>query len=154
MSTISIQVTAVLTGAFLSGAMMSLCFIAVPVLLDTATEASQLLPQWARMYYYGHQIMPTIAVGTLLLYCYISFRNKRSWRLFALAGVTTVSIAPFTWIFMVSTNDELFRLEASSKVMDVEIEQVKGLVVRWTWLHFMRSLLPLAGAVMGALGIF
>lgn len=138
---------------------MSLCFVAVPVLLDTATEAAQLLPQWSRMYHYGHQIMPTIAVSTLLLHGYTSFRkhgSNKPWAVFALAGVITVSIAPFTWIFMEPTNNELFRLEAVSKMepQGLEISGVKELVVKWTWLHFTRSLLPLAGTIMATLGTF
>ncbi|KAF8852510.1 DUF1772-domain-containing protein [Acephala macrosclerotiorum] len=157
MSTTSVQTTAIITGAFLSGAMMSCCFIAVPVLLDTATDAKQLLPQWARMYHYGHQIMPAMAASTFLLYGYTSLkqgRAQRPWRLLTLAGVTTMSIAPFTWMFMLPTNNELFRL--GKQPLGVEIEGVKRLVMRWTWLHFMRSLLPLAGTFMGALaaGIF
>jgi len=74
--------------------------------------------------------------------------------LFALAGVTTASIIPFAWIFMMPTNNELFRLEAASKAepLVLEISGAKELVVKWTWLHFTRSLLPLAGAILGTLG--
>lgn len=136
---------------------MSICFIAVPVVLDTASDSSQLLPQWARIFHYGHRIMPAMAAGTLLLYSYTSATQhggQKDWRLLALAGVTTMSIAPFTWIFMRRTNCELFQLGAQPKA--AEMERVRKLVVQWTWLHFTRSLLPLAGMVMGvvAAGIF
>ncbi|KAF2723088.1 DUF1772-domain-containing protein [Polychaeton citri CBS 116435] len=158
-SSVCVQATGLLTGAFLSGAMMSLCFVAVPVILDTATETSQLLGQWSRMYHYGHQIMPTIAVCTLLLHGYTSLRKnatKRPWALFALAGLTTVSIAPFTWIFMAPTNNELFRLEEESLATPLGLEDsgARALVVKWTWLHFTRSLLPLAGTVFGTVATF
>lgn len=138
---------------------MSLCLIAVPVFLDTTTEAAQLFAQWARMYHYGHRIMPAMAVGTSLLYGYTCIRKRgahKPWGLVALAGLTTVSIAPFTWIFMVSTNNELFRLESASKAEPLVwgISGAKELVVKWTWLHFTRSLLPLVGAILGILGIF
>jgi hypothetical protein len=180
MSTTSAQATAVVTGAFLSGmnpmmfavelelqfwidassgAMMSLCLVAVPVFLDTTTEAAQLFVQWARMYHYGHRVLPAMAICTLLLYGYTCTKKrgaKRPWGLFALAGATTVSIIPFTWIFMVPTNNELFRLEAASKAepLVLEISGAKELVVKWTWLHFTRSLLPLGGAILGTLGTF
>jgi hypothetical protein len=134
--------------------MMSLCLVAVPVLLDTATETTQLFVQWARMYHYGHQIMPAIAISTLLLYLYTCSRKRaarRPWRLLALAGAATISIVPFTWIFMVPTNNELFRLLEASKTepLVLGISEARKLVVRWTWLHFTRSLLPLAGAAIG-----
>lgn len=139
--------------------MMSLSLMAVPVLLDTTSQAPQLFHQWARMYHYGHQVLPTLAVGTFLLYSYTSVkkrRTKQSWATFALAGITTLSMVPFTWIFMVPTNNELFRLERVSKAepMVKGIAEAKELVVKWSWLHLTRSLFPLMGAVMGTLGTF
>lgn len=131
----------------------------VPVFLDTATGSAQLLAQWARMYHYGHQIMPTIAVCTLLLYSHTSLERRRSqrpWRLLVLAGIVTVSIAPFTWIFMEPTNNELFRLGAATQAQPTELEGSEAieLVLRWTFLHFARSLLPLIGTIMGVIGTF
>ena len=138
---------------------MSLSLVAVPVLLDTTTQAPQLFNQWARMYHYGHQVLPTMAIGTFLLYSYTSARKcsaKKPWGYFLVAGVTTMSILPFTWIFMVPTNNELFRLEEVSKAEPSvrAIAGAKELVVHWSWLHFARSLLPLGGAIMGMIGTF
>lgn len=135
---------------------MSLSLIAIPVLLDTTTQAPQLFHQWVRMYHYGHQVLPTMAVATFSLYSYTSIRRrsaKKSWGVFALAGVTTLAMLPFTWLFMVPTNNELFRLEEVSKVepSGLEVAEAKMLVMRWGWLHFARSLLPLAGALLGSL---
>lgn len=139
--------------------MMSLSLMAVPVLLDTTAQAPQLFYQWVRMYHYGHQVLPTMAVGTFLLYSYISVKKRTArklWGVFALAGLTTLSMLPFTWICMVPTNNELFRLERVSKAepLVMGIVEAKELVVKWSWLHFTRSMLPLAGAVMGTLGTF
>jgi Domain of unknown function (DUF1772) len=63
---------------------------------------------------------------------------------------------PFTWFVMVPTNNELFRLEVASKVepLVMGILGAKELVVKWSWLHFTRSLMPLAGAVLGTVGTF
>ena len=137
--------------------MMSLSLIAIPVLLDSTSQAPQLFHQWVRMYHYGHQVLPTMGVGTFLLYSYACTKRqsaKKPWSVFALAGVTTLAMLPFTWIFMVPTNNELFRLERVSQVepLVMGIAEAKTLVVRWGWLHFARSLLPLAGAIIGAVG--
>ena len=134
---------------------MSLSLMAVPVLLDTTTQAPQLFHQWVRMYHYGHQVLPSMAVGVFLFYSYTSAKKRsarKSWGIFALAGLTTMSILLFTWIFMVPTNNELFRLEEVSKAQPSVkgIDEAKALVVKWSWLHLTRSLLPLAGAIMGA----
>jgi hypothetical protein len=139
--------------------MMSLSLMAVPVLLDTATEAPQLFRQWVRMYHYGHQVLPTLAVGTFLLYSYTGIKKRRAgkpWAIFALAGITTLSMLPFTWIFMVPTNNELFRLETASQAEPLikSIAEAKELVVEWSWLHLTRSWLPLIGAVLGTAGMF
>lgn len=137
---------------------MSLSLMAIPVLLDTTTHAPQLFHQWVRMYHYGHQVLPTLAVGTFLLYIYSSAKERsarRTWGVFVLAGLTTLSMLPFTWLFMVPTNNELFRLEAMSKVESSVkgIVEAKELVVKWSWLHLIRSLLPLTGAVIGTMGM-
>nr|A0A411PQQ5.1 RecName: Full=Anthrone oxygenase AgnL2; AltName: Full=Agnestins biosynthesis cluster protein L2 [Paecilomyces divaricatus]QBG38886.1 anthrone oxidase [Paecilomyces divaricatus] len=159
MSTTSAQATAVVTGSFLSGAMISLSLMAVPVLLDTTTEPTQLFFQWRRMYHYGHQVLPTMAVATTLLYAYTASKRRRaqkpSWAVFALAGTITVSMIPFTWLCMVPTNNVLFGLEAATRLGEpsgMGIEEAQALLVKWSWLHFTRSLMPLMGAILGSLG--
>jgi hypothetical protein len=103
------------------------------------------------MYGYGHQVLPTMAVGTFLLYVYTSVKKRsaqKSWDIFAVAGVTTLSMVPFTWIFMVPMNNELFRFEEVSKVdpLVMGIVEAKELVVKWAWLHVTRLLMPVAGS--------
>lgn len=138
---------------------MSLSFLAVPVLLETTTDAHQLFFQWVRMYHYGHQTMPTMAVGTFLLHIYTCSKRSRArkpWTIFALAGAATIIMLPFTWFVMAPTNNELFRLETASKVNPsvMGISGAKELVVKWAWMHAFRSLMPLTGAVLATLGTF
>ncbi|MCJ1247984.1 Anthrone oxygenase AgnL2 [Trapelia coarctata] len=151
-----VQAIAVVTGSFLSGAMMSLSLMAIPVFLDTTTQPSQLFHQWVRMYHYGHQVLPTMAVATFLLYAYAAISKgaaKNPWAVFVVAGATTVSMLPFTWIFMVPTNEILFRLEGESKAALVaSLDEAQELVKTWSWLHLVRSLFPLAGALLGLTG--
>lgn len=133
--------------------------MAIPVLLDTTSEASQLFHQWVRMYHYGHQMLPTLAVATFLLYGYAAFSKRaasnRSWGVLAVAGLTTLSMVPFTWIFMVPTNNTLFRLEVESKGAAVASwDEAQELVTTWSSLHMARSLFPLAGAVLGSMATF
>ncbi|KAI6080420.1 hypothetical protein F4821DRAFT_59409 [Hypoxylon rubiginosum] len=158
-STTSAQATALVSGSFLSGAMMSLSFIAVPVFLDTTAQAPQLFQQWARMYSYGHQALPTLAVGTCLLHLYTAVKRrgaKKSWGIFAVAGVTTLIMLPFTWLVMTPTNNELFGLVTLSKSEPgiAGIAGARELVARWAKLHLTRSFFPLAGAIFGAIGAF
>lgn len=106
--------------------------------------------------------MPSLAAGTLLLHACTALQQNalgKPWGIFACAGGVTIAIAPFTWIVMEGVNGELFgRLErvGASKERNAsdDLEEVKSLVKRWSWLHLMRSMLPLAGAVLGVVGTF
>lgn len=138
--------------------MTSLSLVAVPVFLDSITSAPQLFQAWARMYHYGHQAMPTMAVGTLVLWTYVALKRRganKPWRTPALAGAITVLMLPFTWLVMVPTNNELFRLEAAgAEIGSVTLGEARALVVSWAWMHLTRSVFPLAGAVLGAVATF
>lgn len=138
-----------------SGCMNSLSLIAIPVFLDTTSSATQLYHQWARMYHYGHQVLPAMALTTGFSYAYFSWRRrsaKRGWAVYTIAGIVTVLMIPFTLIFMVPTNDELFALEASTQKgvsAPGGLERAVGLVRTWSRLHLARCLFPLAGALIG-----
>ncbi|KAK3328625.1 hypothetical protein B0T19DRAFT_425046 [Cercophora scortea] len=160
-----IQMAAVVSGSVLSGMMLSISAQTVPVLLETTTNAPQLFRQWTGLYFYGSRIMPTMALGTAVLYGFAASARRHagsegspSWTTFALAAASTLSIVPFTFLFMAPTNNELFRLEAATRVAEplvkTTVAEAKALLVKWSWLHFVRSLLPLAGAVLGVFGIW
>ncbi|KAF2648491.1 DUF1772-domain-containing protein [Lophiostoma macrostomum CBS 122681] len=151
---LAIPATAVVSGSFLSGAMMGLSIVAVPVLLDTNTQSSHLLTQFIRLYHYGHQIMPSLGVVTFLLYGYTSLQLRASgkpWLHYIIAGAVTLTMVPFTWIVMVPTNDKLFHLDSQGRVDEgaADLTLVQGLLTRWAGLHVVRSLFPLAGAALG-----
>lgn len=136
--------------------MMSLSVIVVPVLLDTNSDPNHILRQWARLYHYGHIYMPALCVTTCALYIFAALSKttaagQRQWSRYATAAVSTVVMIPFTWLVMTPTNNTLFRLGASGSVMDLNL--VRGLVVKWSWLHVTRSLSPLLGAFLGFTGI-
>ncbi|RYC61610.1 hypothetical protein CHU98_g4605 [Xylaria longipes] len=150
------ETAALVTGAFLSGAMMSLCFIAVPVFLETAQDAGQLYVQWARMYYYGRALLPVLSILTLLLYVHVAGRRwvtGRPWRSWILAGLISALMIPFTWLVMSPTNDTIFAFEAVAKSGGVlpTLEKAQSLVAKWSMLHFTRALFPLVGAIVGGL---
>jgi hypothetical protein len=134
--------------------MSALSLMAVPVLLETTDEPTQLYRQWVTMYGHGHQVLPGLAIITAGLYARIALSLRsttRPWSLFVLAGLTTVAIIPFTLVFMVPTNDLLFALEKGTEKGQggMSIMDAKELVLWWSRLHLMRSVMPLIGAVIG-----
>ncbi|MBE3044688.1 DUF1772 domain-containing protein [Candidatus Bathyarchaeota archaeon] len=127
--------------------------IAVPVFLETNTEPGQLVRQWARLYHYGSLAAPPMAVTTFALYTYSALglcAGGQPWELLAAAGATTLFIVPFTLGVMLPTNNALHGLEARANAGEaLKMEGLRALVVKWGWLHLVRSLFPLAGVLLG-----
>jgi noranthrone monooxygenase len=136
--------------------MMSLFLVTIPVILETTNQPSKLLHRWSRIFYSGHIKGPAISIATGLIYGCAAWSKHavdRPWRVFVVAGATTVGMVPYTWIIMQSTNNALFRAEAKSKEGNEGTwAEAERLVVRWSWLNAVRALFPLAGAVIGLLG--
>ena len=137
---------------------MSISLMTIPLFLDTNTQAAHMLTQWVRLYHYGHLVSPSMAIATFLIHAYTVTGKRASgqpWIAYAAAGVVTASIIPFTLIVMTPTNNTLFRLEKEIRVEAAvaTLDQVRELVTRWGRMHFVRSLFPLVGAVLGFSGL-
>ncbi|ORX99966.1 hypothetical protein BCR34DRAFT_494993 [Clohesyomyces aquaticus] len=160
---LGIPVAAIITGSFLSGAMLSISLITVPLLLDTNTSSAHMVVQWVRLYHYGHILLPSLSVTTCLFYIYTARSKQNSssiahqlfWNRYTRAGLVTVLMIPFTLMVMVPTNNTLFRLNEQMKASGgggdgiANLESVQDLVRVWTKMHIGRSLFPLLGAVLG-----
>lgn len=140
---------------------MSISLVGVPALFDTSTQAPALLRQWARIYHYGHRLMPAIALSTCAMYSYAALRRRsrektKSWTLLGLAGLTTACIIPFTLILMAPVNGKLFGLEEASRVDPhvIGIDGAKELLMEWNVMHITRSFMPLVGTIIGAFTTF
>ncbi|KAB8304584.1 hypothetical protein EYC80_003963 [Monilinia laxa] len=156
---VGVQAAAVVTGSFLTGAMVCLTGVVVPVFLDTDAESIHLLRHWVRLYHYGHIYMPAVCIGTVGLYGYSALNRRASesqeWAIYTVAAAITITMVPFTWIFMAPTNNILFGWEelATAETSVEELNIVQEVVVKWAWLHLARSAFPLIGAILGFKGI-
>ncbi|EME39098.1 anthrone oxidase-like protein [Dothistroma septosporum NZE10] len=154
-SDVGIEVIPVMTGTFLSGAMMSLFLLTIPVILETTTVPSQLLNQWHRIFYRGHIQGPLISIATGLLYSYAAYQRSQrgaAWKPFAVSAAVTVAMIPFTWVFMANVNNSLFRAVAvTEKGGEGNWNEAQGLVRSWGAWNAVRALFPLSGAVLGLL---
>lgn len=94
--------------------------------------------------------MPKVAVtvGAAYLYAAYDARKKTGiWKGFAVAAALVVSIVPYTFAAMTSTNAALHAIAGGSAVASQG--EVAKLIGRWGVLNLGRSLLPLAGAIAG-----
>ncbi|KAL4983857.1 hypothetical protein BDW68DRAFT_190959 [Aspergillus falconensis] len=148
-----LQATAIITGSMLSGSMMTISLLFIPVWLDTITQSSYLLNQWLRSYHYGHLGHPSMAVLTLTLYTLSSWQRRsegKRWRALLTAGIVTILMSAFTLLFMIPTNTILLEYASGSPGMEtVELQEARRLVLKWGWMHLTRSFFPLIGAAIG-----
>ncbi|KAL4865128.1 hypothetical protein BDV12DRAFT_211210 [Aspergillus spectabilis] len=156
MSNVGVEAIAVITGSFLSGAMMSVYLLAVPSLFDTTTDPDHLLRHWSRIFLNGHIKGPIICLTTTALYglaTITKYSAGEAWRVFAAAGLTTISMVPFTLTLMSPTNEALFRLEGEVKKGNTPAwSDAERLVRDWNRFNATRAFFPLAGAILGLLG--
>ncbi|KAH8810952.1 hypothetical protein F5884DRAFT_854320 [Xylogone sp. PMI_703] len=141
---------AIVSGSFLSGAMMSLSAFVIPVLLDTNASPGHILRQWVRLYHYGHIYLPVLCIATCGIYgisAYQRARNGQKWQAYGYAILLTIAMVPFTWVIMTPTNNTIFELDISNSASD--LIYVRALIVKWAWMHVTRSLSPLLGAYLG-----
>ena len=146
-SSSSLIVPFILTNHFL-GAMMNLFLLTIPLLLETSTSTTHLLRQWNLVFYKGHVQGPSISIATGLTHAFAAWRSgdKR----FAIAGAITVSMIPYTWIFMRNVNNGLFAAsEWADEIKEGSNERVRQLVNTWSRFNAVRALFPLAGAILG-----
>lgn len=127
--------------------------LAIPGLLSTnsAVPTQMLAQQWAGIYNRGKVLGPQAAAVSLLGYGYLMYdrsRQSRGWGKYMGAAALTVAIVPFTGLFMDNTNQALLGVAAGG-AGNLSSEAVRELLVRWRVLNLVRSLFPLAGALLG-----
>lgn len=127
--------------------------LAIPGLLSTSSAVlpSQILAQqWAGIYNKGKVLGPQMAAVSLLGYGYLMYdrsRQSRGWGKYVGAAALTVGIVPFTVLFMDATNQALLGVAAGGA--SLSSEAVRELLEKWKVLNLVRSLFPLAGALLG-----
>lgn len=128
--------------------------------------------QWKRLYDKGFQQNPPIAIGIAAVLSYLAWTAESAVRfglasqqqLYIASVVLTMGITPWTLIVMAGTNGALHHKAA--KVMSMSAtkgsaeewgaedeKEVARLLGTWNLLNGLRSLLPLAGFVAGALAV-
>ncbi|GKZ38137.1 hypothetical protein AbraIFM66950_010107 [Aspergillus brasiliensis] len=156
-----------LTGAaWLSGNIAAFSMNAAPALLRAHNEdhlpAINVVRLWRNLYESGKSQNPPIAVVTASAFFYLAWSTRSSSPLFrqvarstttlyGAAAILTLSIMPYTIAVMSSTNNALLAESASnSEPTSLRGTEIEQLVSKWISLNGFRSLLPLAGCLLGA----
>lgn len=135
-----------------------LSLLAVPGLLSAPDSAQALAQQWEGIFNRGMVLCPLTAVLSALGYGYLARAaaaaaggGQRSSGRFVGAAALTFAIMPFTVLVMNPTNQALQRAAAArgGESQVGEVQAVRERLRRWSTLNLVRSLLPLASAVLG-----
>lgn len=143
----------------LAGTIASISLVSVPAIMKSLAEdgltTSQAIRLWRNNFELGKALAPPIALATAssLAFCGWSARSLgalgwRDGRLFFVSAVLTVAIVPFTIVSMGSTNAKLLSLAKKEGLTASEGREGEVLLEKWCSLNRVRSLLPLAGAVL------
>jgi hypothetical protein len=135
---------------------MSLYLITMPVLIQTSTSVPVLLRQCRDIFDKGHIQGPALAIFICVTYCYAAWARTAAGddgKPFIVAAALTMGIVPYTWIFMWKTNTALFDAVEQSSITKSAVADLnaKDMIGKWCGLHGVRSLFPLASAVVGFL---
>ncbi|KAJ9483998.1 hypothetical protein VN97_g9389 [Penicillium thymicola] len=157
-----------LTGAaWLSGNIAALSMNAAPALLRARSEdrlpIANVVKLWRNFYESGKSQNPPIAVLTASAFFYLAWSTRsgvsllrqvarNTTTLYGTAAILILGIMPYTITAMSSTNNALLaKAELASEPTAQVSMEIEELVSKWISLNVFRSLLPLAG---GLLGIF
>ncbi|KAI9801863.1 MAG: hypothetical protein M1833_002177 [Piccolia ochrophora] len=156
------QTVGITSSALIAGSLMSISLIGVPAIMEA--PGPLLLHQWHAMYTRGKNNMPKIAAVSLLCHGYVTYAAynskviplRQKWPIFALGGLSTIAIIPFTFAVMHQTNQQLLRKEEASRGVSktddmvqagLNDEAVRPLVDRWGIMNLVRGSLPAIGAL-------
>ncbi|GKZ33040.1 hypothetical protein AbraIFM66950_002759 [Aspergillus brasiliensis] len=159
------QVLGLTGAAWLSGNIAALSMNAVPGLVRSREEHNVphqlIVRQWKNMYEAGKTQNPPIAAATATAFLYLAWSVKSGSPLFrqtayncvglfSAAAIVTLSIVPYTLVAMSGTNNALLKLAGSKQELShQDIEEINDRLQQWRTLNFVRSLLPLAGTMVG-----
>lgn len=134
-----------------TGGIAGISAFSVPGLMAASVPSRELAEQWAAIYNRGKVTAPPVAVASLAAYAFLAYELKNggqlNWERYGLAGALTAGIIPFTLIGMASTNGAL--MQVAGGATSLSDDATRSLLLRWQGLNLVRSMLPLAGAVLG-----
>lgn len=126
----------------------SLSLIGCPAALTLPGSANALA--WSGLYHHGIALMPRAVTAIAVSYGYAGYdayqRKRVEWKGYAVSALLAVAIIPWTLLTMIPTNNELLAMADGRSGGTLAANE---LIARWATLNLVRSLFPLAGAVVG-----
>ncbi|KAH6687792.1 hypothetical protein F5X68DRAFT_6529 [Plectosphaerella plurivora] len=132
-----------------AGVTSGLSLLVVPAIAETAADPRAAAQIWASIYnrgaYWGPRMSSLIFLG-LGYSAYDRSQRGASWAPYAVGGLLTLAVMPFTLGVMMPTNNALLAVAGGQKTLGAA--DVNGLLQKWKLLNNIRGLLPLAGSAI------
>lgn len=140
------------------GGMNVVSMLAVPMILDTTPpDSSLLLRQWHFVYNSGHKLGPRLAVTSGLIYWSAAWASRErgfASALYACSGALTMSMIPFTWLFILKINNAIFtEIEKGQAGIPTNLAHAQYLIGRWRTLNIARTFFPILGGALGMMTV-
>ena len=144
----SLQVVGLTSSLFLSGIYFASSHLTLPILyrLPTSTGTSVFVELYNRAV---PVVVPLAVVSSLssATVAYLDPAQRTSW---AVAGALTLATMPWTIVVMMSTNKRLMELDESEVEREkAGSQEVVRLLKQWTWMNMTRSVMAMAGGLLG-----
>jgi hypothetical protein len=134
-----LQFLAVLSAALFSGAALYINIAEHPARMGLDTRMAAL--QWAPSYKRATRLQAPLAIVSLLCGVLVWLQDGRvGW---LIAALLVGSVVPFTLGIIMPTNHKLLAPD-----LDLSSLETRQLLIRWGWLHAVRTALGLMGTVI------
>ena len=151
------QTVGITFSTLLAGSTISMSTFLVPRILES--PAPLLLKQWTNFFNTAKKVQPPLAIVAGGSYFYLAYdlfsstttsgADRGRLLRYAVAGLLSVGIVPYTILFLNQTNNKLLGMKDASIL--VAGESVHQLVDRWGVLNLVRGVML---TVSGALGVW
>jgi hypothetical protein len=146
------RILGISSSAFLSGFAFSASYLGIPSLAPAPIPLR--LQQWQVIYDLGKLVSPTVTAASTLLWGFTAWsaRGSEVWKFYAVGGLATFAILPWTVAVMMPTNLDLMR---RAKVAKEDAESLKFekesevMLAKWNIMNYVRAVLPMIGAWVG-----
>jgi hypothetical protein len=149
------RILGISSSVFLSGFAFSASYYGLPAIALSPFPVR--LQQWQVIYDLGKLVSPPVSATSALLWGYSAWsardnEDSLEWKLYAMAGLATFSVLAWTVGVMMPTNLDLIRRAKIAKEVTETVvfgrESVE-ILARWSWMNYVRGVLPMAGAWVG-----
>ncbi|KAI8629688.1 hypothetical protein F5Y19DRAFT_74065 [Xylariaceae sp. FL1651] len=137
----------ILASGWASGMGTALSVFGIPTILNGGASSEVMVRQWRFQFLRGQAIMPGLGALNAVNYWTVAYHcwsQGLEWRGFAVAGVSTFFMIPYTLVFIMPTNTKLL-VASESREKTLSHDSATALLKKWGDLNVVRAVVALVG---------